>query len=167
LAYFYRHRLVVRALLRFPSPIRSKTRTVPTDDGFRSGDCKGTIYLGKQSADASQYQPSTETNRNLLGLARPSTLICCRSTRISTSSATRDRNRWLAIQKINRHKSCIGNQHRAILNQLPARLNLRQGQALRSAARKLWHVKKELVNPFLIELPGNANHLVRKGQNDP
>jgi hypothetical protein len=40
----------------------------------------------------------------------------------------RDRNRSLAIPKINRHKSSIGYQHRAILTQLPARLNLRQGQ---------------------------------------
>jgi hypothetical protein len=71
---------------------------------------------------------SSETNRSLLGLARRSTLICCLSTRLSASSATRDRNRSLAIQKISRHESCIGNQHRAILIQLPARLNLRKGQ---------------------------------------
>jgi hypothetical protein len=36
------------------------------------------------------------------------TFICCLSTRISASSATRDRNRSLAIPKINRHKSSIG-----------------------------------------------------------
>src|ERR1700738_2280686 len=52
---------VSAAVLRFPSPIRSKSRTVPTDYGLRSDDCKGTIHLGKQSADASQYQP---VNRN-------------------------------------------------------------------------------------------------------
>jgi hypothetical protein len=46
--------------------------------------------------------------------------------------ATRDRNRSLAIPKINRHKSSIGYQHRAILSQLPARLNLRQGQAAKA-----------------------------------
>ena len=68
------------------------------------------------------------TNRSLLGLARRSTLICCLSARISASSATCDRNRSLAIPKINRHKSSIGYQHRAILSQLPARLNLRQRQ---------------------------------------
>ena len=71
---------------------------------------------------------SIETNRSLLGLARRSTLICCLSTRISASSATCDRNRSLVIPRINRHKSSIGYQHRAILSQLPARLNLRQGQ---------------------------------------
>ena len=78
---------------------------------------------------------SIETNRSLLGLARRSTLICCLSTRISASSATRDRNRSLAIAKINRHKSSIGCQHRAILSQLPARLNLRQGQLMPPVSR--------------------------------
>src|SRR6202158_3574973 len=61
LAYFYRHGRSAAAVLRFPSPIRSKSRTVPTDYGLRSDDCKGAIHLGKQSADASQYQP---VNRN-------------------------------------------------------------------------------------------------------
>src|ERR1700682_2936426 len=61
LAYFYRHGRSSAALLRFPSPIRSKSRTVPTDYGLRSDDCKGAIHFGKQSADASQYQP---VNRN-------------------------------------------------------------------------------------------------------
>jgi hypothetical protein len=71
---------------------------------------------------------SIETNRSFLGLARRSTLICCLSTRISASSATCDRNRSMAIPKISRHKSNIECQHRAILSQLPARLNLRQEQ---------------------------------------
>jgi hypothetical protein len=84
--------------------------------------------LGNSRQMPSNINLSTETNRSLLGLARRSTLICCLSTRISASSATRDRNRSPAIAKINRHKSGIGNQHRAILSQLPARLNLRQGQ---------------------------------------
>src|SRR6267154_2458124 len=57
LAYFYRHGRSSAAVLRFPSPIRSKSRTVPTDYGLRSDDCKWAIHLGKQSADASQYQP--------------------------------------------------------------------------------------------------------------
>jgi hypothetical protein len=71
-----------------------------------------------------------ETNRSLSGLARRSTLICYLSTKISASIATRDRNRSQAIPKISRHKSGIGCQHRPILSQLPARLNLRQGQAV-------------------------------------
>jgi hypothetical protein len=133
---FYRHGRSSTAVLRFPSPIRSKSRTVPTDYGLRSDDCKGTIHLGKQSADASQYQLSIETNRSLLGLARRSALICCLSTKISASSATCDRNRSLAIPKISRHKSSIGYQHRAILSQLPARLNLRQGQGLAPTGKR-------------------------------
>jgi succinate dehydrogenase / fumarate reductase membrane anchor subunit len=84
--------------------------------------------LGNSRQTPPNIDLSIETNRSLLGLARRSTLICCLSTRISASSATRDRNRSLAIPKINRHKSSIGHQHRAILSQLPARLNLRQGQ---------------------------------------
>src|ERR1700682_3318665 len=56
LAYLFRHGRVAAVPL-FPSPIRSKSRTVPTDYGLRSDDCKGAIHLGKQSADASQYQP--------------------------------------------------------------------------------------------------------------
>src|ERR1700680_1203374 len=61
LAYFYRHGRPSAAVLRFPSPIRPKSRTVPTDYGLRSDDCKCAIHLGKQSADATQYQP---VNRN-------------------------------------------------------------------------------------------------------
>src|SRR6267142_7203278 len=61
LAYFYRHGRSSAAVLRFPSPIRSKSRAMPTNYGLRSDDCKCGIHLGKPSADASQYQP---VNRN-------------------------------------------------------------------------------------------------------
>src|SRR6266850_7155211 len=61
LAYFYRHGRSSAAVLRFTSPIRSKSRTVPTDYGLRSDDCKCAIHPGKQSAAASQYPP---VNRN-------------------------------------------------------------------------------------------------------
>src|SRR6202171_6450607 len=60
--------------------------------------------LGNSRQTPPNINLSIETNRSLLGLARRSTFICCLSTRISASSA----------------------QHRAILSQLPARLNLRQ-----------------------------------------
>jgi hypothetical protein len=43
LPYFYRRGRPAAALLRFPPPIRSKSRTVPTDYGLRSDDCKGAI----------------------------------------------------------------------------------------------------------------------------
>src|ERR1700737_3521301 len=96
--------------------------------------------LGNSRQTPSNINLSIETNRSLLGLSRRSTLICCLSTRISASSATCDRNRSLAIPKINRHKSSIGQQHRAILSQLPARLNLRQGQV---AGGPYWCAKAE------------------------
>jgi hypothetical protein len=114
-------------VLRFPSPIRSKSRTVPTDYVSGRTIASAPYILGNSRQTPPNINLSIETNRSLLGLARRRTLICCHSTRISASSATRDRNRPLAIAKINRHKSSIGYQHRAILAQLPARLNLRQG----------------------------------------
>ena len=129
LAYFCRHGRSSAAVLRFPSPIRPKSRTVPTHYGLRSDDASAPYILGNSRQTPPNINLSIETNRSLLGLARRSTLICCLSTRISASSATCDRNRSLAIPKISRHKSSIGYQHRAILSQLPARLNLRQGGA--------------------------------------
>jgi hypothetical protein len=55
-------------------------------------------------------------------------LICCLKTRISASSATRDRSRSITIPKISLHKSNIKQQHRPILDQPPAGWGLRQGQ---------------------------------------
>jgi hypothetical protein len=98
------------------------------DYGLRLTIARAPYILGNSRQTPPNINLSIETNRSLLGLARRSTSICCLNTRISASSATRDRNRSLAIQKICRYKSCIGYQHRAILSQPPARLNLRQGQ---------------------------------------
>jgi hypothetical protein len=136
LAYFYRRGRSSAAVLRFPSPIRSKSGKVPTDYVSGRTIASAPYILGNSRQTPPNINLSIETNRSLLGLARRSTLICCLSTRISASSATRDRNRPLAIAKINRHKSSIGYQHRAILSQLPARLNLRQGQARSWALRQ-------------------------------
>jgi hypothetical protein len=63
---------------------------------------------------------SIEMKRGRLGRVRRSTLICWRNTRISTSSATRDRSRSITIPKISLHKSNIEQQHRPILDQPPA-----------------------------------------------
>jgi hypothetical protein len=71
LAYFDRHGRSPAALLRFPSPIRSKSRTVPTDYGLRSDDCKGAIHPGKQSADASQYPPVNRNKSEPLRISAP------------------------------------------------------------------------------------------------
>src|SRR4051812_49999804 len=69
---------------------------------------------------------SIEMKGGLLGRVRRSTLICCLKTRISASSATRDRSRSITIPKISLHKSNIEQQHRPILDQPP--WGLRQGQ---------------------------------------
>src|SRR5258707_9271075 len=68
LAYFCRHGRSSAAVLRFPSPIRSQSRTVPTDYGLRSDNCKCAIHLGKQSADASQYRFVNRNKSKPLGI---------------------------------------------------------------------------------------------------
>src|SRR6202048_3880204 len=93
-------------------------------------------------------------------VARRSTLICRLSTRISASSATCDRNRSLAIPKINRHKSSIGYQHRAILSQLPARLNLRQGQDC-TTSMSGFDLRQAQGSIYSIKYLGNRPHLLR------
>src|ERR1700721_1911478 len=128
LAYFYRHGRSSAALLRFPSPIRLNPARCQRITVSGRTIARAPYILGSSRQTPPNIHRSIETNRSLLGLARRSTLICCLSTRISASSATRDRNKSLAIPKINRHKSGIGYHHRAILSQLPTRLNLRQGQ---------------------------------------
>ena len=84
-----------------------------TDDGLGWHDYKGTIHLGKQSAGASQYQPVNRSKLKSLRISASQHIDLLLSTRFSASSATRDRNKPLANEKISRHKSCIGYQHRS------------------------------------------------------
>jgi hypothetical protein len=128
LAYFYRHGWSSAAVVRFPAPYELNPARCQRITVSGRTIASAPYILGNSRQTPPNINRSIETNRSLLGLARRSTLICCLSTRISASSATRDRNRSLAIPKISRHKSSIGYQHRAILSQLLARLNLRQGQ---------------------------------------
>src|ERR1700686_4992878 len=76
--------------------------------------------LGNRRQTPPNISLSIEMNGGLLELARRSTLICCLSTKISASSATRDRSRSMTIPKISLHKSNIEQQHRPILDQPPA-----------------------------------------------
>jgi hypothetical protein len=62
---------------------------------------------------------------SLRGAPRRSTLICCLNTKISASSAARDRKRSVNIRQISLHRSNITRQHHLILDQLPARHGLR------------------------------------------
>src|ERR1700751_4878782 len=64
-----------------------------------------------------------------LGAIGRRTFICCRNIQISTSSAARDRNRSATIQTMSLTRSLIQQERRPILDQLPVRLSLRQGQA--------------------------------------
>src|SRR6516164_6910232 len=59
-------------------------------------------------------------NRRRSKLPRRSTLICCLSIKISASSVARDRGRSITVPTISLHKSNIEQQHRPILDQLPA-----------------------------------------------
>src|ERR1700737_2723521 len=117
-------------------PIQQRALRSCPSDGSSSAPSPGSI-----AAAAWPRIGSALTERPWRSCALPQSASCSESsvkkqhdpgqtlsTRISASSATCDRNRSLAIPKINRHKSSIGYQHRAILSQLPARLNLRQGQ---------------------------------------
>jgi hypothetical protein len=103
-----------------PSANKYEPGAVPADHGIGSDNCKCIIRLGKQPADPPSISLSSDRNGSLLGLARRSTLICCRSTTISASSVVRDRSRSITVPKISLHKSNIEQQHRPILDQTPA-----------------------------------------------
>src|SRR5262245_47895633 len=75
--------------------------------------------LGNSRQTPPNISLSIDPNRSLLGLARRSTLICCRNTKISASSVAR-RSRSIIVPKISLHKFNIELQHRPILNQPPA-----------------------------------------------
>jgi hypothetical protein len=49
----------------------SETGALPADHGIGSDNSKGIIRLGKQSADASQYQPVNRPKRTPLGIGTP------------------------------------------------------------------------------------------------
>jgi hypothetical protein len=80
--------------------------------------CQRTTVSGRTMASASrvfgnswQTQPrtilSTANNGTRLGLPRRSTIICCRSTRISASTAARGRNRSIISATISLQRSNI------------------------------------------------------------
>ena len=86
---------------------------------------RASYILGNRRQTAPNISLSIEMKRARLGQDRRSTLICCLRTRISASSATRDRSRSITIPKINLHKSNIEQQQHPILDQPPAGLDLR------------------------------------------
>jgi hypothetical protein len=122
---FQPHSRSTAAAPRFPAPIQSKSSAVPTDHSVWPDNCQCIIDIGNSRQIAPNIGLSIETNGSLFGQARRSTLSCCPKTKISASSAARDRNRSTDILKISLHRSNIRLQHRPILDQLPAGMDLR------------------------------------------
>src|SRR6266852_3920881 len=76
LAYFYRHGRSSAAVLRFPSPIRSKSRRCQRITVSGRTIASAPYILGNSRQTPPNINLSIETNRSLLGLTRRSTLIC-------------------------------------------------------------------------------------------
>src|SRR5215475_554312 len=126
------HNRLARLISRISRRISSGTvgRPRPRRDVQRQYDlkparCQRMTVSGRTIARASyvlenrrQTAPnislSIEIKERRLGQDRSSTLICCLKTRISASSATRDRRTSITIPKINLHKSNIKQQHRIL-----------------------------------------------------
>ena len=70
-ANFQRHRWSTAAASRFPAPIQPETGAVPADHGIGSDNCKCIIHLGKQPADAAQYQPVNRPKSKSPGIGTP------------------------------------------------------------------------------------------------
>src|SRR6201981_491009 len=70
-ANFQRYSWSTAAASRFPAPIHAQTGAVPADHGIGPNNCKCLIRLGKQPADASQYQPVQRPKWKSLGVDAP------------------------------------------------------------------------------------------------
>jgi hypothetical protein len=102
---------------------------MPFDYGLRLNDRQRIANAREKSIEATKINRSMELKVCFLGAVRRRTFICCRSVRISASSAARGRNRSTTIQTMSLTRYLIPQQHRPILDQLLVRLGLRQGQA--------------------------------------
>jgi hypothetical protein len=91
-------------------------------------------YLGFQRGprpeQSDQRQPDQAASFSHKAEALRDSASVASRIRFPTGAATRDRSRSITIPKISLHKSNIGQQHRPILDQPPAGLSLRQGQAI-------------------------------------
>ena len=115
--------------------------------------------LGNSRQTPPNISLSIEMKGGLLGRVRRSTLICCLKTRISASSATRDRSRSITIPKISLHKSNIEQQHRPILDQPPAGWGLRQGQP-----SKVLSISRSLLAPMVTSCSPSARGCLHLNQ---
>jgi hypothetical protein len=130
LAYLQRNCWPATPRFRFPAPIQSEPGAMPFDRGLRLDNRQRIANARAKPIEAHKINRSMALKVCFLEAARRRTFICCRSIQISISSAARDRNRSAAVQAMSLTSALIPQQHRTILDQLPVRLGLRQGQGL-------------------------------------
>src|SRR4029434_4395949 len=82
-AYFQRHRRPAPASSRFPTPIGSKPRSVPTDHGGWLDDRQCGASGRQPPEQADEYQPIDAAEAWSFGAVRRRTLICWRRAKIS------------------------------------------------------------------------------------
>jgi hypothetical protein len=120
-AYSQRHRRPAPASSRFPTPIGSKPRSVPTDHGGWLDD-RQCVASGRQPPkQADEYQPIDAAEAWSFGAVRRRTLICWRSAKFSATRAALNRKSPMNAHQINLQRSHIGRQHRHVACTLRAR----------------------------------------------
>lgn len=125
LANFQRHRRSATAGARFPAPVRSEPRAMPADNGVRLNDRQCIANFREQPIETNEYQSVDGAEGVLFWSSSPQNVYLLSQRPISASSAARDRIRSTTIKPLNLQRSPIIQQHRPILDQLPARLGLR------------------------------------------
>src|SRR5207344_760890 len=104
-ANFQRHRWSTAAASRFPAPIQPETGAVPADHGIGSDNCKCIIHLGKQPADAAQYQPVNRPKSKSPGVGTPQHIdLLPQHQNLCLEHCARDRSRSIIVPKISLHK---------------------------------------------------------------
>ena len=92
-------------------------------------DRQGVASASRAFGHREQTQAKTIRSMAINGirprLPRRSTMICCRSTKISASNAARDRNRSMTTSNIIRQRSNMTEEHHTILPPTPTGWNLR------------------------------------------
>ena len=92
-ANFQRHRWSAAAASRFPAPIRSEARAVPSYNGVRLNDRKRTTSLREQPVKANENQSVNEVESKLARRPSPKHIDLLPQDQISASSVARDRIR--------------------------------------------------------------------------
>jgi len=120
-AYFQRHRRPAPANSRFPTPIGSKPRSVPTDHGGWLDD-RRCVASGRQPPkQADQYQPIDAAEAWSLWGRPPQDVDLLASAKFSATRATLNRNSPMNAHQINLQMSNIERQHRPCCQHLLAR----------------------------------------------